>query len=79
MKQYSILIAFIFILLASCDDINDSDRRKKPVYVKPSIDDNGRFHKGNVRMPDGSKKNALKRQNRSKYFYQTREKYRPKK
>ncbi len=79
MKQFSILIAFVFILLASCDDINDSDRRKKPVYVKPSIDYKGRFHKGHVRMPASSKKNAFKSQSRSRYYYQTKGKYRRKK
>ncbi len=79
MKQYSILIALVFILLASFGDINDSDRGKKPVYVKPSIDYKVRYHKGHVRMPASSKKNAFKSQSRSRYYYQTSGKYRPKK
>ena len=52
---------------------------RKPVYVKPSIDYKGKFRKGHVRMPVSTKKNAIKSQNRSRYYYQTRGKYRRKK
>jgi hypothetical protein len=57
----------------------DSGNGKKPVYVKPSIDYKGKFRKGHVRMPVSTKKNAIKNQNRSRYYYQTRGKYRRKK
>jgi len=69
--------AFIFILLTACG--NDSGNGKKPVYVKPSIDYKGRYRKGHLRMPVSTDKNAMKNQNRSKYYYHTRGKYRHKK
>ena len=74
-----ILIASLFILLAACENTTDSGRAKQPVYVSPSVDYKGRFHKGYVRMPVSSKKNAFKSQSRSRYYYQTRGKYRRKK
>jgi hypothetical protein len=79
MRFRSFFIAFIFILIAACGNSNDSGTAKKPVYVKPSIDYKGNFRKGHVRMPVSTKKNAIKNQNRSKYYYQTRGKYRRKK
>jgi hypothetical protein len=79
MKLRYIRIAFISILLTACGDINDSGTGKKPVYVKPSIDYKGKFRKGHVRMPVSTNKNAISNQNRSRYYYQTRGKYRRKK
>lgn len=73
------VIACIFLLLAACGKSNDSGSGRKPVYVKPSIDYKGKFRKGYVRMPVSTKKNAIKSQNRSRYYYQTRGKYRRKK
>ena len=79
MKLRFFLITCIFILLAACGNSSDSESGRKPVYVKPSIDYNGKFRKGHVRMPVSTKKNAIKSQNRSRYYYQTRGKYRRKK
>ena len=79
MKLRYFVIACIFILLAACGNNSDSSSGKKPVYVKPSIDYKGKFRKGYVRMPVSTKKNAIKSQNRSRYYYQTRGKYRRKK
>jgi hypothetical protein len=45
---------------------------RKTVYVKPSVDKNRRVFKGHVRIPLSTKKNAVKSQNKSKYYYQTR-------
>ena len=73
------LIASIALLLAACDHSTDAGARKKPVYVKPSIDYKGRFHQGHVRMPVSPHKNAIKNQQRSRYYYHTRGKYRRKK
>jgi hypothetical protein len=73
---YILSILLISASIASCDG-GDSGGRK-PVYVKPSVDKNGRFRKGHVRMPVSTKKNAVKNQNKSKYYYQTRGKYRRK-
>ena len=79
MKLRYFVIACIFILLVACGNSSDSSSGKKPVYVKPSIDYKGKFRKGHVRMPVSTKKNAIKSQNRSRYYYQTRGKYRRKK
>ncbi len=68
-----------FLLLAACANSSDSDSGRKPVYVKPSIDYKGKFRKGHLRMPVSSNKDAIKSQNRSRYYYQTRGKYRRKK
>jgi hypothetical protein len=48
-------------------------------YVKPSIDYKGRMRKGYVRKKVSTNKNAIKNQNRSRYYYHTRGKYRRKK
>ena len=79
MKLRFFLITYIFILLAACGNNSDSSSGRKAVYVKPSIDYKGKFRKGHVRMPVSTKKNAIKSQNRSRYYYQTRGKYRRKK
>ena len=78
----SVLFVFIacwILIFASCGDNGDSGTGRQAVYVKPSIDSRGRFRKGHVRMPVSLKKNAMKSQNRSRYYYQTRGKYRRKK
>jgi hypothetical protein len=79
MKTSYSFIAIICISLASCGDNGESGTGRQAVYVKPSIDSRGRFRKGHVRMPVSLKKNAMKSQNRSRYYYQTRGKYRRKK
>ena len=61
MKLRYLIIAFISILLAACDNSNDSGTVKKPVYVKPSIDYKGKFRKGHVRMPVSTNKNRNKK------------------
>jgi hypothetical protein len=73
---YKILLFISVIGFFSCDGEDSGGR--KPVYVKPSVDKNGRVRKGHVRMPVSTKKNAVKNQNKSKYYYQTRGKYRKK-
>ncbi len=78
MQPRNILIALVFILLSACGGDGDSGSGRKAVYVKPSIDSRGRYRKGHVRMPVSTRKNALKSQARSRYYYQTRGKYRRK-
>ena len=73
---YKILLFVAVIGFVSCDGEDGVGR--KPVYVKPSVDKNGRVRKGHMRMPVSTKKNAVKNQNKSKYYYQTRGKYRKK-
>lgn len=72
---FSKLLAAVLmmVMLASCTG-NDGEGRGA-TYVKPSVDRRGRFRKGHVRMPVSSKKDAIKSQNRSKYYYETRGKY----
>jgi hypothetical protein len=48
-------------------------------YVKPSVNYKGQTRKGHVRRKVSTDKNAIKNQNRSRYYYQTRGKYRRKK
>jgi hypothetical protein len=79
LKLRYFFIVFIFFLLSGCGGDVDSGSGKGAVYVKPSIDSRGRYRKGHVRMPVSTRKNAIKSQNRSRYYYQTRGKYRRKK
>jgi hypothetical protein len=74
-KKMLMAIALL-LLTAACTDGNGDG--KKATYVEPSIDYRGRFRKGHVRMPVSTNKNAIKNQNRSRYYYQTRGKYRRK-
>ena len=75
---------FILLLLLSVTSIFISCDFKKSenaggTYVKPSIDYKGRMRKGYVRKKVSTNKNAIKNQNRSRYYYHTRGKYRRKK
>ena len=78
-KLNNLAVIFIFILLVACGNGSDSGRGRKPVYVKPSVDYKGKYRKGHLSMPVSTKKDAIKSQNRSRYYYQTRGKYRRKK
>ena len=73
------LAASIFMLMSACNSSSDSKTVKKAVYVKPYIDYKGKYHKGHLRQPVSTNKNAIKNQNRSKYYYKTKGKYRRKK
>ncbi|MEI7979221.1 MAG: hypothetical protein WCI53_10290 [Bacteroidota bacterium] len=79
MKLNYFILFFILILFVSCSNSSDSGNGRKPVYVKPSVDYKGKYRKGHIRMPVSTKKNAIKSQNSSKYYYKTRGKYRRKK
>jgi hypothetical protein len=78
MKNIFIPIIFcLFILSSSCDSSNGYDENSSDaVYVKPSVDYRGRYRKGHVRFKVSTKKDALKSQARSRYYYHTRGKYR---
>ena len=76
---YLFVIPVLLIILVGFVGCTDSDSKgRKPVYVGPSVDYKGKFRKGYVRMPVSTKKNAVKKQNSSRYYYQTRGKYRRK-
>jgi hypothetical protein len=74
---YISCLSVIILLNTSCDlkKSNDSNRS----YVKPSVNYKGQMRKGHVRKKVSTDKNAIKNRNRSKYYYETRGKYRRKK
>jgi hypothetical protein len=72
-----IALGFLVITLSSCD-AKKSDSAGG-TYVKPSVDYKGQTRKGHIRRKVSTDKNAIKNQNRSRYYYQTRGKYRRKK
>jgi len=61
----AIILAYI-AALESCS--GDDTSAKKPVYIRPSIDNKGKFRKGYVRKPISTSMYAIKNQNRSRYF-----------
>ena len=79
--KFSFLIILLFFfassLLISCDF--KKSENAGGTYVKPSIDYKGKMRKGYVRKKVSTNKNAIKNQNKSRYYYQTRGKYRRKK
>ncbi len=76
-------ILFVFclscflLLIPSCDTKKSDDSNRS--YVKPSVNYKGQMRKGHVRKKVSTDKNAMKNQNRSRYYYETRGKYRRKK
>jgi hypothetical protein len=66
--------------LFSCGDLQENDRTppSKGTWVSPSVDSRGRMRKGHYRRPVSTSKNAVKNQARSRYYYQTRGKYKRK-
>jgi hypothetical protein len=77
MKKKFITITFVLcMLISSCDSSNGYDENSSgAVYVKPSVDYKGRYRKGHVRFKTSTKKDAIKSQARSRYYYHTRGKY----
>jgi len=76
----AIFLGFLFLIsliLPSCD-FKKSDKAGG-TYVKPSVNYKGQTRKGHVRKKVSTDKNAILNQNRSRYYYQTRGKYRRKK
>lgn len=75
---YLTIIPLIIFILAfvGCGE-TDSPKRTS-TYVNPSIDHKGKFRKGHVRRAVSINKNAVRKQTRSRYYYQTRGKYRRK-
>lgn len=69
-----ISIGVSLITIQSCD-IRKSESAGG-TYVKPSVNYKGQVRKGYVRRKVSLKKNAIKSQNRSRYYYHTRGKYR---
>jgi hypothetical protein len=73
-----LILGIGIFLLSACDLKPKRKRSKGPVYVSPSVDSRRRVRKGYVRMPVSTDKNAIRKQGKSKYYYETRGKYRRK-
>jgi hypothetical protein len=74
------LVVAVLSSLASCSGgSQNGDSKSGWVYVKPSVDYKGKYRKGHVRRSVSTKKDAYKSRARSRYYYQTRGKYRRKK
>ena len=73
---FLVLFGFLAFSIPSCD-FKKSDKAGGS-YVKPSVNYKGQTRKGYVRRKVSTDKNAIKNQNRSRYYYQTRGKYRRK-
>lgn len=71
----AVIIALVltFVTVQSCD-IRKSDSAGG-TYIKPSVNYKGQVRKGYVRRKVSLKKDAMKSQNRSRYYYHTRGKY----
>ncbi len=72
-----ISLALIGYSVSSCDLKKSDDSNRS--YVKPSVNYKGQMRKGYVRKKVSTDKNAIKNRNRSRYYYETRGKYRRKK
>ena len=66
----------ILLICMGCSNSSSSSDNTGYTYVKPSVDKNGRYRKGHVRAKVSLKKDAIKNQNRSRYYYHTRKKSR---
>jgi len=78
MKMLKYLLLFWFIFLIGCSDTQEVKRPLKSTYVPPTTNYKGQFRKGYVRKSVSTNPNALRNQTRSKYYYQTKGKYRRK-
>jgi hypothetical protein len=77
-KIVSLVLFAVTVTIVGCNQTTEDNNAKEPIYVKPSVDKNGKYRKGHVRMPVSTKKDAIKSRARSKYYYHTRGKYRKK-
>jgi hypothetical protein len=77
-KNLRVVLILFSSFLFSCDLKQKEDRDGKSVYVSPTIDKRGHFRKGYIRKSVSNSKDAVKNQNRSRYYYHTRGKYRRK-
>jgi hypothetical protein len=73
---FSILLIIVTTSFIGCNDYTASDQNQ--TSVSPSINYKGKFKKGYVRKDVSTDKNASKNRARSRYYYQTKGKYRRK-
>ena len=67
---FSVSLGFLTFSIPSCD-FKKLDKANR-TYVKPSVNFKGQMRKGQGRINVSTDKNAIKNQNRSRYYYQTR-------
>jgi hypothetical protein len=77
MVKYLLIIGIIFLI--GCSDTQEVKRPIKSTNVPPSISYKGQFRKGYVRKSVSTNPNAIRNQSKSKYYYNTKGKYRRKK
>ena len=77
MVKYLLIFGFFFLI--GCSDTQEVKRPLKSTYVPPTTTYKGQFRKGYVRKSVSTNPNAFKNQSKSKYYYETRGKYRRKK
>jgi hypothetical protein len=77
--KWTYFLLLVFSIFA-CTDLHDNERKapSKGTWVSPSVDSRGRVRKGHYRRPASTNKNAVKNQARSRYYYETRGKYKRK-
>ncbi len=81
-RKLSLHIKRLFVILLLLNFISCTDsigNAAGGTYVKPSVDYRGRVKKGYVRKPVSTSPYAIKNRSRSKYYYETRGKYRNRK
>lgn len=79
-KGFKYFLVLMTATLTACSDTRDAERKatSKGTWVSPSVDSRGRVRKGHYRRPVSTNKNAVKNQARSRYYYETRGKYKRK-
>ena len=85
MKSNNGLLGFLFIAgffivvgLFSVDSTPIKRHRRSSTSVRSSLNYKGQFHSTHYRPAVSMKKHAIRNKTRSKYYYQTRGKYRRK-
>jgi hypothetical protein len=77
LKWMMIFLLLSMVIFSSCD--SEPSDTGSGTWVKPSIDYKGKYRKGHYRKKVNTKKDAGMSRARSKYYYDTRGKYRNKK
>jgi hypothetical protein len=77
LKWIMIFVLLSMVMFSSCN--GEGDDSGNGTWVKPSIDYKGKYRKGHYRKKVNTKKDAGMSRARSKYYYDTRGKYRNKK
>lgn len=75
--KHVLFFLLLHFSISSCNNNVDYKKKHQPIYVSPSINKRtGTYRKGYVRMPVSTNKNANRNRIKSKYYYNTKGKYR---